>query len=147
MLDVAYHVYYFRILFLASVVVGGHLCVFECVDCCFGSLNNRLLVVLFMLELSFRSCTSCWSCYICCLSASSWLCFVHEVDLDGDFSLLFMFKLLSCSTVVGLFATVLLPLVFLFKLVLLFLRLKCQSKRDPLVFLVFYLLFEPITEW
>ena len=50
---------------------------------------------------------------------------MNEVDLHGDFPL-FMFEALSFSTVVGLFAaSVLLSLVFLFKLVLFSYVLKC----------------------
>ena len=93
-----------------------------------------------MLELSFRSRTSCWSCFVCFFSESSWLWFVYEVDLDGDFPLLFMFKLLSYSTVVASLASVLHLLVFLFKLVLLFLRLKMSEQRRFLGFF-FYSIF------
>ena len=61
---------------------------------------------------------------------------MDEVDLDGGFSLLFMIKVLSCSTVVGLFPSVSLWLVFLFKLALLAFSyfLKCRSSY-PEVFL------------
>ena len=52
---------------------------------------------------------------------------MDEVNLDGDFPSLFMFKLSSCSTVVDLFASVLLALVFLFKLVFLFCRFKMSE--------------------
>ena len=37
---------------------------------------------------------------------------MNEFGLDGDFALLFMFKVLICSTVVGLFASMLFSLVF-----------------------------------
>ena len=81
-----------------------------------------------MVELSFMSCTSCWSCLFFCFSDSSWLWFVDEVDRYGGFSLVFMIKVLSCSTAAGLFPSVLPLLVFLFKLALLFLLFKMQKQ-------------------
>ena len=53
---------------------------------------------------------------------------MDEVDLDGRFSLVFMIKVLSCSTAAGLFPSVLPLLVFLFKLALLFLLFKMQKQ-------------------
>ena len=118
-----------------------------CAYCCFPSLNDGLLFVSFMLELSFRSRTSCWSCFICCFSDSFWLQFVGQVDPDDDFPLLLMLKFLSCLTklvclLVCYFRLSLSSNWFCFPYVL-----KYQSRGDSLFILVFHLRFELKAEW
>ena len=91
---VAYHIYYFHILLLASIFARGHLYVFwmlvvVLVLLVMGCCLFIYVMLHFLLKLNF----------ICCFSDSSWLWLKGEVDLDGDFPLL-LFKASTCSTVV-----------------------------------------------